>query len=1171
MEKILKNLMLMVAIAMSIVSCTKVDVDTPTIETAGGTTLTAIAPGAAETKISFSEGGTTDDDGVYTSAIDLTWDDGTEDPDTFTVYDASGDIVGDFTCTNAGAGTFTSTTANLTDGKTYTAVYPASTESTLVEAQARDLTSEQNGDEISSLNNACMMEVEFEYSSSSSNTIAFEHLKAVMTFTFEIESGREFYPTKLVFDNGDGESDLTYVVNFEDSLSNGYYTSYIMIEPCTDTTRTLTFSLFDGDTAYDVRTVESSVAYVAGYRYTSPVSTLPIDIVYNDGIYEIYTDMGLLAFANIVNGQGNPGANWIDNTATKSTDSNNTNFAFDYINSSMVSHEAAKINGKLMNDIDLSDICNETDGTSWLPIGTPAGGLGSLVYYGGTFDGNGHKVTGLYIKEDLAQRGLFGFISEDAVIRNLGVAGEVIVNSNNSSLFEAAGIVAFNYGTVINCYNLVNVSGYANIGGVVGHNDGYVINCYNQGEISGTKNVGGVVGQMGEKDTTATYTNDGNIGYMTACYNIGKAEGTSHVGGVLGWLNTEGENALTSCYCIDNVTYSIGSTSQTANIMTSDNMKKDDFVTTLNTATAKYNAYEGVTAKACAWVTGDDGYPTFDFSGTPTYTVTVSCIDYPISGETNSYELREADQLIDLATKVNAGETYSGYTFKMTNDIDLNHITFAGIGIILYQFQGTFDGGGFEVQNLVMNENSNSKLGFFGYVGDSGVVCNLNLGANGKIIGTSTQWEIGGIVSYNYGTIINCHNLATVNGGYNVGGIAAYNEGNIVNCYNLGTIYGYANNTGGICGQNKGSITACYNAYYSNENITGSSQVGEIVGYNNSGTVSYCYYIDGNTAIGTGTSGVSIDGESTIVGWSTTDMGGQSFVTTLNIAAYNYNAENTTSYQACAWKIDSSSDSYPYPTLDFYEEVTSYIASGSGTDGDPYLIEDADQLIALSTRVENGATYSGVYFELKNDINLSDSVFSSIGFYDEGDDGNHVSFQGTFNGGGHMITLSISKSNSNCQGLFGYIKGATIENLGVKGSVAGKKYVGGIVGFSSDDSKISNCYSNVTVDASSGYAGGIIGHATSATISCCYSRGTVTGGSDIGGVVGEKGDKSTITYCYYDSTLADSIGAVNGANDGTNYCGLTTTEMTDGTLLNYLNTSGENWKAGSSDYYPILK
>ena len=55
-------------------------------------------------------------------------------------------------------------------------------------------------------------------------------------------------------------------------------------------------------------------------------------------------------------------------------------------------------------------------------------------------------------------------------------------------------------------------------------------------------------------------------------------------------------------------------------------------------------------------------------------------------------------------------------------------------------------------------------------------------------------------------------------------------------------------------------------------------------------------------------------------------------------------------------------------------------SGGDGTQGNPYKISTAEDLVALSTAVANGNSYAGKYFELQNDIDMSSvENFTPIG------------------------------------------------------------------------------------------------------------------------------------------------------------------------------------------------
>lgn len=108
---------------------------------------------------------------------------------------------------------------------------------------------------------------------------------------------------------------------------------------------------------------------------------------------------------------------------------------------------------------------------SWTPIGDYTN------RYTGTFDGQGHTISGLYcdVSDDYSEisAGLFGYVGKGTV-KNVSVSGTV---SNNGGY--AGGVCGYNDGgTITNCSSACTVSGeYA--GGVCGSNDGGTIeNCY---------------------------------------------------------------------------------------------------------------------------------------------------------------------------------------------------------------------------------------------------------------------------------------------------------------------------------------------------------------------------------------------------------------------------------------------------------------------------------------------------------------------------------------------------------------------------------------------------------------------------------------------------------------------------------------------------------------------
>jgi hypothetical protein len=78
--------------------------------------------------------------------------------------------------------------------------------------------------------------------------------------------------------------------------------------------------------------------------------------------------------------------------------------------------------------------------------------------------------------------------------------------------------------------------------------------------------------------------------------------------------------------------------------------------------------------------------------------------------------------------------------------------------------------------------------------------------------GSKHGWDIGGLVGYNYGSIIYCYSTSPVMGSlYDAGGLVGSGEGNIAFSYSAGMVEG-GNNTGGLVGFyfDKNKIFSCF-------------------------------------------------------------------------------------------------------------------------------------------------------------------------------------------------------------------------------------------------------------------------------------------------------------------------------------------------------------------------
>ena len=193
---------------------------------------------------------------------------------------------------------------------------------------------------------------------------------------------------------------------------------------------------------------------------------------------------------------------------------------------------------------------------------------------------------------------------------------------------------------------------------------------------------------------------------------------------------------------------------------------------------------------------------------------------------------------------------------------------------------------------------------------------------------------------------------------------------------------------------------------------------------------------------------------------------------------------------------------------------TSFI--GSGTEADPYQINNAADLAYLANSVNAGESYEGKYFILNTNINLNTKSWTPIGTKNK-------AFAGIFDGNNKKIyNLSVTMDTAYA-GLFGYVSG-TIKNLGIESgtlapvSKSATTYVGPLVAYLTGT--VENCYSKAAVNTNITnivYAGGLIGHIDSTGVAKnCYASGHISA-------------ISTSGFAYAGGFVGSNAGTIEGA------------------------------------------
>ena len=167
---------------------------------------------------------------------------------------------------------------------------------------------------------------------------------------------------------------------------------------------------------------------------------------------------------------------------------------------------------------------------------TPIGGYynNEAKFFEGSFDGDGHTITGVNINSSSGDIGLFGGIRNGAVVKNLTLS-----NASITSINTTGGIVGNNVGgTITNCHVTSDVTISASapdsyIGGIVGNNGsgGTVSNCSSAATITAPKYVGGIAGY---NESNGTLSNNVVVGAtISATSNYGAIAGYNKTGGIL--------------------------------------------------------------------------------------------------------------------------------------------------------------------------------------------------------------------------------------------------------------------------------------------------------------------------------------------------------------------------------------------------------------------------------------------------------------------------------------------------------------------------------------------------------------------------------------------------------------------------------------------------------------
>jgi hypothetical protein len=462
---------------------------------------------------------------------------------------------------------------------------------------------------------------------------------------------------------------------------------------------------------------------------------------------------------------------------------------------------------KLTQDILLNAM--NADGTfvSSSPKQFTSIGNGSSKSFQGNFDGDGHKVIGLYINKSwINYAGLFGYAGAGSMIRDFSISGSVAGGNYSGGVAGYTdGIIT---GCAVSCTLTTSWTDYQ--GGVAGYAGAAseINNCTFSGAVAGSDYVGGAAGYLSGK--------------ITGCSINGvTVTGDTNVGGVAG-------------YAAGMVSEISGCTVSGSIIGTGDNVggvagRSDSVITGCS--------IYGVTVDgAKGFVGGIAGYA----AGTGSEISNCS-----MSGTVNG----NMDNVGGLAGRSEGVITGCSAYVTVTGGS-----SFAG-GVAGYAA-----GTGSEISNCSVS-GTVSGLGNQGVGGVAGKLDGVITGCSSACTVTGEYRNVGGVVGYaGTGSMVsNSSNSGSVTGEAWVGGVAGYTDGVITVCINTGGVTGVDKYIGGVVGyaDRHNTVNNCLNA----GNIDGGSGFGGIGGIAGAGNwTGDAATINNNLNIGTVTGGRNVGG-----------------------------------------------------------------------------------------------------------------------------------------------------------------------------------------------------------------------------------------------------------------------------------------------------------------------
>jgi hypothetical protein len=745
--------------------------------------------------------------------------------------------------------------------------------------------------------------------------------------------------------------------------------------------------------------------------------------------------------------------------------------------------------------------------SGFVPIGN------ITTQFTGQFDGLDHAISNLNINWPTGYQGLFGYVGVSGAVSNVGLVNPTINGGVGNTV---GGLAGRNDGLLVNSYvNGGSVSGAVNVGGLAGYNLGSINGSHSSGNtVSGTNRVGGLVGYNFAALAAPSGTAPVYAGYINNSYvSGGTVNGGVNTGGLVGMNSGSVSGARTvtvyagsiSNSFVENTTVAgtdaVGGFAGANSLGLVGTGTAPAYIGTINrsyTSGGSVTANGGVNSSVGGFIGNNNGNIADTYSVGGTVISGGTAASRTVGGFvgwnnatgtiSNSYSSNGVVAGNALYAGGFAGWNSStmtaGYWDNVTSGIPVTGIgggTLTGAtGLTTVQMMGAANFTGFDFANTWWAGNGTRpflRIEYSTTITNShqlqlmgmNLSANYTLGANIDMAETTTgvgMWSAAGF------TPVGVDFATPFTGNFD-------GQNNTITNLGINRNAGYQGLFGGI-----GAGSTVSNVGLLNVTISGGTgnDIGALAGSNH-GTISNSY-LNGGTVSGRNNVGG-------LVGWNN---GTISFSHVDSVSITGNNAVG-----GMVGYLDGSINNGSY----VLKSTVSGVGSGSGGVGG--LVGAAFSPAVIDGSYTSGGTVIGTGNHIGGLLGSSESGAINNSYVLGGSVWGINSVGGLLGGGWGSISAS-------------YVSG---------GNVSGSQSIGGLVGDNGSFGLIDNSHvSNVSVNSSSMYAGGLVGRNWGGISNSQANSAVVNGQSSVGGLVGD--NLGTITLSYASGGTVWGIGSVGG-------------------------------------------